>query len=54
MNLDVLRGNNVVIPGETYELDPRRRKQLETVARAMAGSPRKDNTQRNILMERGK
>ena len=49
MNADILRGSKVVIPGETYELDPSRRKQLEYVARSMSNS-----VDKNYLAERGR
>ena len=54
MNVDVLRGSKVMIPGETYELDPSRKKQLEYVARAMSQSPAKKTEDHNYLAGRGR
>lgn len=48
MNADILRGSKVVIPGETYDLDPGRKKQLEYVAKSMSHS-----VDKNYLAGRG-
>lgn len=39
VNLHMLQTSNGIVPGNTYHLDPNRRKQLELVANAMAYSP---------------
>ena len=52
MNAEILRGTKSIIPGETYELDPARKKQLEYVARSMSQSPSKFDS--NYLAERGR
>ena len=36
----IQEGNDLIIPGETFMLDPQRRKQLETVAKSV--SPKKN------------
>lgn len=52
LNYDLLMNSKGIIPGETYELDPARKKQLETVARSITYSPTRMDT--NYLAERGK
>jgi hypothetical protein len=39
MNIDILQNAHGIIPGDTLHLDGGRRKQLETVAKAMAYNP---------------
>ena len=52
MNNNLLRGSKVLIPGQTYQLDPQRKKQLETVAKSIINSPPPAHP--NYLAERGK
>lgn len=52
LNIDLLQNSKGIIPGETYELDPARKRQLETVAKSMAYSPLR--LEKNYLAERGK
>ena len=50
INIDLLQNSKGIIPVETYDLDPARKRQLETVAKSLAYSPLR---QKNYLAHRG-
>lgn len=52
LNSDLLQHSKGIVPGETYDLDYSRKKQLETVAKSISFSP--SRVDKNFLAERGK
>ena len=55
--MNMLQSHQGIVPGNTYHLDPQRKKQLEYVAKAMAYSPEIKEPSfipENYLAERGK
>jgi hypothetical protein len=53
LNYDLLQNSKGIIPGETYDLDYSRKKQLQTVAKSIANSPA-SRPDKNYLAEIGK
>lgn len=57
MNAELLKNAEGIVPGETYNIDPQRKKQFETIVRSL--SPGKKNgseklVSSNYLMSRGR
>ena len=46
INKDLLRNSQGIVPGETYLMDPQRKKQLETISKRLSNSPQKNNSQK--------
>ena len=54
VNIELLQNSQGIIPGDTLHLDSRRKRQLETVAKAMSFSPKPLDSSGKYLAERGK